>query len=129
MAATAITGPQGRVDIVFDMLTSTTAASETFSIVVTRAFRVTGVSVICKASVVNGAVNVSKGGSSITGNIACVTLNTITNATSVDNAFATFAVGDTLNVTATAVAGGVRGTVIVQTAPLPLANQSTVTGT
>jgi hypothetical protein len=129
VAATAIAGPQGQVDIVFDMTTPTVAASEKFSIKVTRAFRVVGARVICKTAAVNGLIDVLKGASSITGNIACATLNTVADAAAVDAAFATFAVGDTLNVTASAVAAGVRGTIIVQTAPLPLADQATLTGT
>ena len=129
MPATAITGPQGQVDIVFDITTPTVAVSEKFSITVTRAFRVIGVRVICKTSAVNGLINVLKGASSITGNIACATLNTVEDAVSVDATFATFAVGDTLNVTASAVAAGVRGTIVVQTAPVPFADQATVTGT
>jgi hypothetical protein len=129
VAATAITGPQGQVDIVFDMTTPTVAASEKFSIAVTRAFRVIGVRVICKTAAVNGLIDVLKGASSITGNVACAVLNTATDAAAVDATFATFAVGDTLNVTASAAAAGVRGTIVVQTAPVPLADQATVTGT
>jgi len=129
VAATAIAGPQGQVDIVFDMATPTVAASEKFSIVVTRAFRVIGVRVICKTAAVNGLIDVLKGASSITGNIACAVLNTATDAAVVDSSVATFAVGDTLNVTASAAAAGVRGTIIVQTAPVPLADQTTITGT
>jgi len=117
------------VDIVFDMTTPTVAASEKFSIKVTRAFRVIGVRVICEANAVNGLVEVLKGAASITGNIACATLNTATDAGTIDATAATFAVGDTLNVTASAAAAGVRGTIIVQTAPVPFADQTTITGT
>lgn len=128
MAATAIAGPQGQVDIVFDMTTPTVAVSEKFSLVVTRAFRVLGVRVICERNAVNGLVEVLKGASTITGNIACGTLNAVVDGTVTNNAVATFAVGDTLNVTASAAAGGVQGIVIVKTIPLPLANQTTITG-
>ena len=128
MAATAIAGPQGRVDIVFDMVTPTVAASETFSLKVTRAFRVIGARVICETAAVNGLIDVRKGASSVTGTIPCATLNAVADGGVVDNAFSTFAIGDTLNIIATAPAASVRGIVIVQTVPVPFANQATVTG-
>ena len=126
--ATGVVGPQGRVDIVLDMTTATVAASETFSIRVTRAFRVVGVTVLCEATIANGAVEVFKGASTVTGGtVPCAVLNAVSNGGIVTSA-ATFAVGDTLNITVTAPAGGVQGIVIVRTVPLPLANQSTITG-
>ena len=128
MPATAAYGPQGRVDIVFDMATATTAASETLSIKVTRAFRVVGVRVICETAAVNGLIDVLKGASSVTGTIPCATLNAVADGGVVDNTVSTFAVGDVLNITATAPGAGVRGIVIVQTVPVPFANQATVTG-
>jgi len=128
VAATAIAGPQGRVDIVFDMVTPTVAASETLSLKLTRAFRVIGARVICETAAVNGLIDVRKGASSVTGTIPCATLNAVADGGVVDNAFSTFAIGDTLNIVATAPGASVRGIVIVQTVPVPFANQTTVTG-
>jgi hypothetical protein len=126
--ATAAYGPQGEVDIVLDMTTATTAASEKFSIIVTRAFKVIGVRVICTSATANGLVDVLKGAVSVTGTVPCASLNAVSDGSVVNEAPSTFAVGDTLNITLTAPGSGVKGVVIVKTAPIPLANQTTITG-
>lgn len=124
MAASATVGYQNTTDIVFDMTSSTAGASEQFNIAVTRAFVVTGVTVICEATQAGGTVTVGKGASAITAALACDTANAVVMAATLAVANSTFAVGDQLRVTvATA---GTRGTVVVRTAPLALGDASTV---
>ena len=128
MAASATVGYQNRTDIVFNMTTATAAATETFRHVTTRAFRVIGVTVLCKATAVNGSVNVLKGAGVITtGGVPCDTLNAVAQGGVIDQVNATFAIGNTLNVTISALAAGSFGTIIVHTAPLALGDATTVT--
>lgn len=126
VSATAAAGPQGRIDIVFDLNSATVGASETFNLVVSRAFTVTGLIGICKASNANTNATISRAGAAI-GSVALTTINTVSTATTLDVANVNFAVGDTLRVVVNN-AGGF-GTVVVQTAPRPLADQVTITGT
>jgi hypothetical protein len=124
MPASATVGYQNTTDIVFDMTSSTVGASEVFNVTVTRAFVVTGVTVICEATQAGGTVTVGKAGAAITGALVCATANDVVQATTLAVANSTFAVGDQLRVTvATA---GSRGTVVVRTAPLALGDASTV---
>lgn len=130
MAASATVGYQNRTDIVFDMNTATAAATETFRHVTTRAFVVTGVTVICKATAVNGAVNVLKGAGVITtGGVPCDTLNVVAQGGVIDQANAVFAIGDVLNVRISALAAGSFGTIVVQTEPLSLGDATVIIGT
>ena len=126
MPATATTGPQGRIDIVFDLNSATVGAGETFSLVVSRAFTVTGITGISKATNANTTATVSRAGAAI-GVVALTPLNAVSEAPTLNGANVTFAVGDTLRVVVNS-AGGF-GTVVVQTAPRPLADQTTLTGT
>lgn len=125
--ASATAGYQNTTDIVIDMTSSTTNASEQFNIVVTRAFVVTGVTVICEATQAGGTVTVGKGASAITAALACDTANAVVNAATLAVANSTFAVGDTLR--ATIATAGTRGTIIVRTAPLALGDAATVVAT
>ncbi len=126
MPATASAGPQGRIDIVFDLNTATVGAGEAFNLVVSRAFTVTGITGICKASNANTNATVSRAGATI-GVVTLTTLDAVSEASTLDVANVTFAVGDTLRVVINS-AGGF-GTVVVQTAPRLLADQVTLTGT
>lgn len=125
--ASATAGYQNTTDIVIDMTSSTTNASEVFNIVVTRAFVVTGVTVIAEATQAGGTVTVGKSGSAITAALACDTANAVVNAATLAVANSTFAVGDTLR--ATIATAGTRGTIIVRTAPLALGDAATITAT
>lgn len=125
--ASATAGYQNTTDIVIDMTSSTTNASEQFNIVVTRAFVVTGVTVICEATQAGGTVTVGKGASAITAALACDTANAVVNAATLAVANSTFAVGDTLR--ATIATAGTRGTIVVRTAPLALGDAATVVAT
>jgi hypothetical protein len=126
LPATATTGPQGRIDIVFDLNTATVGAGETFNLVVSRAFAVTGITGICKGANANTNATVSRAGAAI-GVVALTTLDAVSQAPTLDVANVNFAVGDTLRVVVNN-AGGF-GAVVVQTAPRPLADQTTLTGT
>lgn len=123
--ATAITGYQNRVDIVFDLDAPTAAGNATFDLVVSRAFRVTGITAICKATNANTTVTVSRAGASI-GVATLAVLNAVTRAASLTGANATLAVGDVLRVVVN-LAGG-YGTIVVQTDPVAYAEQRTITG-
>ena len=125
--ASATVGYQNTTDVVFDMTTDTTNASEQFNIVVTRAFVVTGVTVICEKTQAGGTVTVGKAGAAITGALVCDTANAVVNAATLAVANSTFAVGDTLR--ATIATAGTRGTIVVRTAPLPLGDAATVAAT
>ena len=125
--ASATVGYQNTTDVVFDMTSDTTNASEQFNIVVTRAFVVVGVTVICEKTQAGGTVTVGKGASAITAALACDTANAVVNATTLAVANSTFAVGDTLR--ATIATAGTRGTIVVRTAPLPLGDAATVAAT
>jgi hypothetical protein len=129
MPATGIIGYQNATDIVLDMATTVAAgATETFSIVVTRAFRVVGVTCIAEATAAASTVEVRKGASVISTGIAMVTANAVTNASSVASAVAAFAVGDTLNIAVTSGAGvNAQGIIIVRTEPLVLGDATAVT--
>jgi hypothetical protein len=129
MPATGTIGYQNATDIVLDMASAVPAgATETFSVVVTRGFRVVGVTCIAEATAAASTVEVRKGASVISTGIAMVTANAITNATSVDNAFSTFAAGNTLNIAVTSGAGvQAQGLIIVRTEPLPLGDATAVT--
>jgi hypothetical protein len=98
-----------------------------FDIVVTRAFLVTGVTVIAKATQAGGTATVGKAGAAITAALACDTANAVVNAATLDIANTTFAVGDTLRISIAT--NGAQGTVIVRTAPLALGNATVITGT
>jgi hypothetical protein len=126
MPATASAGPQGRIDIVFDLNSATVGAGEAFNLVVSRAFTVTGITGICKASNANTNATVSRAGAAI-GVVTLTTLDAVSEASTLDVANVTFAVGDTLRVVVNN-AGGF-GTIVVQTAPRLLADQVTLTGT
>jgi hypothetical protein len=126
MPATANAGPQGRIDIVFDLNTATVGAGEAFNLVVSRAFTVTGITGICKAANANTNATVSRAGAAI-GVVALTTLDAVSEAPTLDVANVAFAVGDTLRVVVNS-AGGF-GTIVVQTAPRPLSDQTTLTGT
>lgn len=125
--ASATAGYQNTTDIVIDMTSNTTNASEQFNIVVTRAFVVTGVTVIAKVTQAGGTVTVGKGASAITAALGCDTANAVTNAATLAVANNTFAVGDTLR--ATIATAGTRGTIIVRTEPLTLGDAATVVAT
>ena len=125
--ASATAGYQNTTDIVIDMTSSTVNASEQFNIVVTRAFVVTGVTVIAEATQAGGTVTVGKGASAITAALACDTANAVVNAATLAVANSTFAVGDTLR--ATIATAGTRGTIVVRTAPLALGDAATVVAT
>ncbi len=129
MPATGIVGYQNATDIVLDMSSTVAAgATETFSIVVTRAFRVVGVTCIAETTAAASTVEVRKGGSVISTGIAMVTANAVTNASSVASAVAAFAVGDTLNIAVTSGAGvNAQGIIIVRTEPLVLGDATAVT--
>lgn len=127
MAATATVGYQNTTDIVLDMTAVASGTPDVYNIVVTRAFVVIGVSVICTATQVGGTVTVGKSASAITGALACDTLNAVTNAATLAVTNTVFAVGDTLRITVTT--DGAKGTVVVRTAPLALGDAVTVTGT
>lgn len=127
MAATATVGYQNTTDIVLDMTSVASGTPDVFDIVVTRAFLVIGVSVICTATVVGGTVTVGKGASAITSALACDTANAVVNAATLDIANTVFAVGNTLRISVAT--NGAKGTVIVRTAPLALGDATTVTGT
>lgn len=130
MAATATVGYQNTTDIVLDMTSPVTGTPDVYDIVVTRAFLVTGVTVIAKANQAGGAVTVSKGANLITtdaGGIACAAINTSTSAILLDVAFTTFAVGDTLRISVAT--NNAQGTIIVRTAPIALGDAKTVVGT
>jgi hypothetical protein len=94
--------------------------------VVSRAFSVTGITGICKGANANTNATVSRAGATI-GVVTLTTLNAVSEASTLDVANVTFAVGDTLRVVVNN-AGGF-GTVVVQTAPRPLSDQTTLTGT
>lgn len=125
--ASATAGYQNTTDIVIDMTSNTTNASEQFNIVVTRAFVVTGVTVIAKVTQAGGTVTVGKGASAITAALGCDTQNAVTNAATLTVANTVFAVGDTLR--ATIATAGTRGTIIVRTEPLTLGDAATVVAT
>ena len=129
MPATGIVGYQNATDIVLDMASTVAAgATETFSIVVTRAFRVVGVTCIAETTAAGSTVEVRKGASVISTGIAMVTANAVTNASSVVSAVAAFAVGDTLNIAVTSGAGvNAQGIIIVRTEPLALGDATAVT--
>jgi hypothetical protein len=125
--ASATVGYQNTTDIVFDMTSDTANASEQFNVVVTRAFVVIGVTVICEKTQAGGTVTVGKGASAITAALACDTANAVVNAATLAVANSTFAVGDTLR--ATIATAGSRGTIVVRTAPLALGDATTVVAT
>lgn len=127
MAATATVGYQNTTDIVLDMTAVASGTPDVFDIAVTRAFIVTGVTVIATATQALGTITVGKGAAAITAALACDTLNAVTNATTLDIANTVFAIGNTLRITATT--NGTKGTVIVRTAPLALGDAVTVIGT
>ena len=127
MAATATVGYQNTTDIVLDMTAVASGTPDVFDITVTRAFLVTGVSVIAKATQAGGTATVGKGGAAITAALACDTLNAVVNAATLDIANTTFAVGDTLRISIAT--NGAQGTIIVRTAPLALGDAKTVVGT
>lgn len=127
MAATATVGYQNTTDIVLDMTSAVTGTPDVYDIVVTRAFLITGVTVIAKATQAGGTATVGKAGSAITAALACDTLNAVTNAATLDVAFTSFAVGDTLRISVAT--NNAQGTIIVRTAPLALGDAKTVTGT
>lgn len=127
MAATATVGYQNTTDIVLDMTAVASGTPDVYNIVVTRAFQVIGVAVICTATVVGGTVTVGKSASAITAALACDTVNAVTNAATLAIANTVFAVGDTLRITVTT--DGAKATVIVRTAPLALGDAVTVVGT
>lgn len=129
MAAGANVGYQTRTDVVFDMTSDATAAVETFSIPVTRAFRVTGVRVIAKQASAGATVDVKKGAATIASGIACAVANAVSNATTIAVASNDFAVGDTLNVVLNVPGAGARGTIIVQMDPTPFGDQVAVSAT
>jgi hypothetical protein len=127
MAATAVVGYQNTTDIVLDMTALASGTPDVFDIKVTRAFLVTGVTVIATATQVGGTVTVGKSAAAITSALACDTLNGVVNAATLDIVNTTFAVGDTLRITVTT--NGTKGTVIVRTAPLLLGDATVITGT
>ena len=128
--AVANVGYQTRTDIVFDMTSDATAAVETFSIVVTRAFRVIGVTVISKNTSAGATVDVKKGAATVAAAVPCAAANAVTTETSLASGTdAVFAVGDTLNVVLNVPGAGARGTIIVETAPAPFGDQTALTAT
>ena len=130
MAAGANVGYQTRTDIVFDMTSDATAAVETFSIRVTRAFRVIGVTVIAKQNSAGATVDVKKGAATVAAAVPCAVVNAVSTENSLaSNTDAVFAVGDTLNVILNVPGAGARGTIIVETAPAPFGDQVAVSAT
>lgn len=127
MAATATVGYQNTTDIVLDMTALASGTPDVFDIVVTRAFQVTGVTVICTAAQVGGTVTVGKAANAITGALACAVLDAVTVATTLDVTYTTFAIGDTLRISVAT--DGAKGTVVVRTAPLALGDAVTIIGT
>ena len=128
--AVANVGYQTRTDIVFDMTSDATAAVETFSIVVTRAFRVIGVTVISKNTSAGATVDVKKGAATVAAAVPCAAANAVTTETSLASGTdAVFAVGDTLNVVLNVPGAGARGTIIIETAPAPFGDQTALTAT
>lgn len=127
MAATAVVGYQNTTDIVLDMTALASGTPDVFDIKVTRAFLVTGVTVIATATQAGGTATVGKGAAAITAALACDTLNAVVSAATLDVANTTFAVGDTLRITVTT--NGAKGTIIVRTAPLLLGDATVITGT
>jgi hypothetical protein len=130
MAAAANVGYQNRTDIVFDMTSDATAAVETFSIRVTRAFRVVGVTVIAKQASAGSTVDVKKGAATVAAGVVCAVANAVATETSLaSGADAVFAVGDTMNVILNVPGVGARGTIIVETVPAPFGDQTAVSAT
>ena len=127
MAATAVVGYQNTTDIVLDMTAVASGTPDVFDIKVTRAFLVTGVTVIATATQAGGTATVSKSAAAITAALACDTLNAVVNAATLDVANTTFAVGDTLRISVAT--NGAKGTIIVRTAPLLLGDATVITGT
>jgi hypothetical protein len=127
--ASATAGYQNTTDIVIDMSTAVPAGTtETFSITVTRGFKVIGVTCIAETTAAASSVEVRKGAAVIITALAMVTANAVTNAATLDVANVDFSTGNVLNVAVTS-GGGVtaRGTIIVRTAPLALGDAVTVT--
>ena len=129
MPATATVGYQNATDIVFDMATAVPAgATETFSIKVTRAFKVVGISCIAEATAAGSSVEVRKGATVIVTGLAMVTANAVTGAATLVTTALDFAVGDTLNVAVTSGAGvTAQGVIIVRTEPLALGDAALLT--
>jgi hypothetical protein len=129
MPATANIGYQNATDIVIDMASTVAAgATETFSIVATRAFKVVGVSCIAEATAAGSSVEVRKGATVIITGLAMVTANAVTNAATLVATALDFAVGDTLNVAVTSGAGvTAQGVIIVRTEPTPTGDSKVVT--
>jgi hypothetical protein len=127
--ASATAGYQNTTDIVIDMSTAVPAGTtETFSITVTRGFKVTGVTCIAETTAAASSVEVRKGAAVIITALAMVTANAVTNAATLAVANVDFSTGNVLNVAVTS-GGGVtaQGTIIVRTAPLALGDAVTVT--
>ena len=128
MPASATVGYQNVTDIVLDMSSTVAAgATETFSIKVTRGFKVVGLTCIAEATAAGSSVEIRKGASVIVTGLAMVTANAVTNAATLAVANIDFATGDTLNVAVTSGAGvNAQGVIIVRTEPLPLGDATTV---
>jgi hypothetical protein len=129
MAATgtATGGFQNSVSYVLSMTAATTEASETFSVTVSRAFRVTRVTAVATAAQAGATVTVSKAGSAFTGALAVAALNTVAASEATNTANSIFASGDELRfVVATA---GAQCDVIVEGVALPVASSATLSAT
>jgi len=112
------------------MTSDATAAVETFSIRVTRAFRVVGVTVIAKQASAGSTVDVKKGAATVAAGVVCAVANAVATETSLaSGADAVFAVGDTMNVILNVPGVGARGTIIVETVPAPFGDQTAVSAT
>ena len=125
---TGVIGYQNATDIVLDMATSVAAgATETFSIKVTRAFKVVGVTCIAEATAAGSSVEVRKGATVIVTGLAMITANAVTGAATLVTTALDFAVGDTLNIAVTSGAGvNAQGVIIIRTEPLALGDATTI---
>ena len=130
MAATATVGYQNTTDIVIDMSSAVPAGTtETFSITVTRGFKVIGVTCIAESTAAASSVEVRKGAAVIVTALAMVTANAVTNAATLATANIDFSTGNVLNVAVTSGAlVTAQGTIIVRTAPLALGDATAVVG-
>jgi len=127
--ASATFGYQNTTDIVIDMSSAVPAATtETFSITVTRGFKVIGVTCIAEATAAASSIEVRKGASSIVSGLAMVTANAVTNAATLNSANIDFSTGNVLNVLVTSGAGvTAQGTIIIRTVPLALGDATAIT--
>jgi hypothetical protein len=127
--ASATFGYQNTTDIVIDMSSAVPAATtETFSITVTRGFKVIGVTCIAEATAAASSVEVRKGAASIVSGVAMVTANAVTSASTLATANIDFSTGNVLNVLVTSGAGvTAQGTIIIRTVPLALGDATAIT--